>query len=70
MMYKTIHEMTPEYLRSRFVSRDDITSYRLTNAENKLALPQSRTNYLKKSFSYSDLCCQTAYSIIYDLQRL
>ena len=45
--------MTPEYLRSRFVSRDDITSYRLRNTENELALPQPRTNYLKKSFSYS-----------------
>ena len=53
MMYKTLHGMTPEYLRSRFVSRDDITMYRLRNTENKLALPQPRTNYLKKSFSYS-----------------
>ena len=53
MMYKTVHGMTPEYLRSRFVSRDDITSYRLRNTENKLALPQPCTNYVKKSFSYS-----------------
>ena len=35
MMYKTVHGITPEYLR--FVSRDDITSYRLRNTENKLA---------------------------------
>ena len=40
MMYKMVHGMTPEYLRSRFVSRDDITSYRLRNTENKVALPQ------------------------------
>ena len=53
MMYKTVHGMTPEYLRSRFVSRDDITSYRLRNTENKLALPQPRTSYLTRSFSYS-----------------
>ena len=53
MMYKTVHRMTPEYLRSRFVPRDDITSYRLRNTENKLPLPQPRTHYLKKSFSYS-----------------
>ena len=53
MMYKSLHEMTPEYLSSRFVFRNDITSYRLRNTENKLALPQPRTNYLKKSFSYS-----------------
>ena len=53
MMYKSLHEMTPEYLSSRFVFRNDITSNRLRNTENKLALPQPRTNYLKKSFSYS-----------------
>ena len=53
MMYKTVHGMTAEYLRSRFVSRDDMSSYQLRNTENKLALPQPRTNYLKKSFSYS-----------------
>ena len=53
MMYTSLHGMTPEYLTSRFVFRNDITSYRLRNTENKLALPQPRTNYLKKSFSYS-----------------
>ena len=52
MVYKSLHGMTPEYLTSRFVFRNDI-SYRLRNTENKLALPQPRTNYLKKSFSYS-----------------
>ena len=53
MMYKSLHGMTPEYLSSRFVFRNDVTSYRLRNTENKLALPQPLTNYLKKSFSYS-----------------
>ena len=53
MMYKTAHGMTPDYLTSKFVSRDEITSYRLRNTENKLVLPLPRTNYLKKSFSYS-----------------
>ena len=53
MMYKSLHGMTPEYLSSRFVSRNDVTSYRLRSTANKLALPQPRTNYLKKSFSYS-----------------
>ena len=52
MMYQSLHEMTPEYLSSRFVFRNDITSNRLRNTENKLALPQPRTNYLMKSFSY------------------
>ena len=52
-MYKPLHGMTPEYPSSRFVFRNDKTSYRLRNTENKLALPQPRTNYLKKSFSCS-----------------
>ena len=51
MMYKSLHGMTPEYLSSRFVCRNDKTLYRSRNTENKLALPQPRTNYLKKSFS-------------------
>ena len=33
--------------------RDDVSAYRLRNTENKLVLPQPRTDYLKKSFSYS-----------------
>ena len=53
LMYKTLHGMTPDYLRSRFVYRDDVSAYRLRNTENKLVLPQPRTDYLKKTFSYS-----------------
>ena len=53
LMYKTLHGMTPDYLRSRFVYRDNISAYRLRNTENKLVLPQPRTDYLKRSFLYS-----------------
>ena len=53
MMYKTLNGMTPEYLRSNFVFRDNLNSYHLRNTENTLTLPQPRTDYLKKSFSYS-----------------
>ena len=52
MMYKTLNGMTPEYLRSSFVARDNLNSYHLRNTENTLVLPQPRTDYLKKSFSY------------------
>ena len=52
-MYKTLHGVTPDYLRSRFVYRDNISAYRLRNTENKLVLPQLRTDYLKRSFLYS-----------------
>ena len=45
--------MTLDYLRSRFVYRDKASAYRLRNTENKLVLPQPRTDYLKRSFLYS-----------------
>ena len=53
LMYKTLHGMTPDYLKSRFVYRDSARAYRLRNTENKLVLPQPRTDYLKRSFLYS-----------------
>jgi len=37
----------------KFIFRNDTTSYRLRNSEMRLALPQPRTNYVRKSFSYS-----------------
>ena len=43
--------MTTEYLRSSFVA--NLNSYHLKNTENTLVLLQPRTDYLKKSFSYS-----------------
>ena len=51
-MYKTLHGMTPDYLKSRFVYRDNISAYHLRNTENKLILPQPLTHYLKRSFLY------------------
>ena len=53
LMYKTLNGMTPDYLRSRFVYRDTVKAYPLRNTESKLVLPQPRTDYLKRSFSYS-----------------
>jgi len=52
-MYKKLNGMTPDCLRSRFVYLDNVNVYRLRNTENKLVLPQPRTDYLKRSFSYS-----------------
>ena len=45
--------MTPDYLTSRFVYRENVRSYRLRNTENKLVLPQPRTDNLKRSFLHS-----------------
>ena len=47
LMYETLNGMTPNYLRSRLVYRDNVNVYRLRNTEEKLALPQPRTYYLK-----------------------
>ena len=52
-MYETLHGMTLDYLRSRFVHRDSVSAYRFKpNTENKLVLPQPRNYYLKRSFLY------------------
>ena len=42
--------MTPDYLRSRFLYRDNVSAYSVRNTENKLSLQQPRTNYLRRSF--------------------
>ena len=52
-MYKTLNRLTPAYLTSKFIDRNDTTSYSLRNSENKLAVPQPHTEYFKRSFSYS-----------------
>ena len=53
MMFKILNRQTPDYLSNRFIFRNDTTSYRLRNSEMRLALPQPRTDYVRKSFSYS-----------------
>ena len=50
LMYKALHGMTPNYLRSRFAYRDNVTAYCLRNTENNLVLPHPRKDYLKRSF--------------------
>ena len=54
IMYKTIHDLAPEYLQRLFSQRD--TGYNLRNLEGKLTLPKPNTNYLKRSFCYSGAC--------------
>ena len=51
MMFKTINELTPSYLHDFFKSRS--TGYNLRNSEHTLYVPKPRTNYGKRSFSYS-----------------
>ena len=51
LMFKTLNNGAPEYLRNLFIDRN--THYDLRNAGGKLNLPRPRTDYLKRSFSYS-----------------
>ena len=53
MMYKIVNNMVPEYLSSRFVFRSDTLTYNLRDSNGTLAIPQPRTNYCKRSLSYS-----------------
>ena len=51
-----VNNTAPEYLTSRFVRRCDlhVTSYNLYREnEYKLAVPQPRTEFYKRSLSYS-----------------
>ena len=53
MMFKILNGQTPDYLSNKFIFRNDTTCYRLRNSDMRLALPQPRTDYVRKSFSYS-----------------
>ena len=52
MMQSIVNNTAPEYLTSRFVRRCDLTSYNLRENEYKLAVPQPRTGFYKRSLSY------------------
>ena len=43
--------LSPDYLQRLFAQ--SYSNYNLRNSEGKLALPKPRTNYLKRSFSFS-----------------
>ena len=51
LMFKTLNDQSPEYLKGLF--KPFSTGYSLRNSDNKLALPKPRTDFLKRSFSYS-----------------
>ena len=53
MMYKIVNRMAPDYFCSHFVFRSDTLTYNLRESDFSLAIPQPRTNYYKKSLSYS-----------------
>ena len=51
MVFKSLNCLVPEYLTSKFVTRN-VSNYALMDSANKL-VPFPRTNYMKNSFSYS-----------------
>ena len=53
MVYKSLNGLASDYLAEMFVDRSNITNYTLRDTSGKLAIPQSWTDYLKNSFSYS-----------------
>ena len=52
MVFKSLNGLLPEYLTSKFVTRN-VSNYALRDSANKLVVPFPRTNYMKNSFSYS-----------------
>ena len=53
LMYRIVNNMVPNYLSSYFVFRSDTLTYNLRDSDCTLAIPQPRTNYCKRSLSYS-----------------
>ena len=51
LVYKSTNNLTPAYLCNLFATRT--LTYNLYDAKGKLLLPRPRTDYLKRSFSYS-----------------
>ena len=51
LMYKVYNGCAPQYLRQLFPPR--YSEYNLRNSLNKVCVPKPRTDYLKRSFSYS-----------------
>ena len=55
MVYKSLNDLAPEYLKAKFVNRSCITDYILRDTRNKLAVPKPppKDELSKKSFQYS-----------------
>ena len=53
LMYKCVNKLAPNYLCNMFTPRT--LSFDLRDASQKLYLPKPRTDYLKRSFSYSGM---------------
>ena len=52
MVYKSLNDLVPGYLSSKFVKRYE-TRYSLRDSVNKVIVQFPRTNFMKNSFNYS-----------------
>ena len=59
MMFKSLNEQAAVYWQNLFPERS--TDYDLRTSFRKLTLPRPRTNYLKRSFSYSGALLWTSF---------
>ena len=50
-MFKALNNLAPDYLIEIFKDRE--APYNFRNNEKRLAIPKPRTDYMKRSFSYS-----------------
>ena len=53
LMYKTVNQLAPQRLCNIFQSSNTVNSYNLRGSSTGLFIPRSRTEFFKKSFSYS-----------------
>ena len=53
IMCKIVNRMVPDYLSLHFVFRSDTLTYNLRGSDFSLVITQPRTNYCKRSLSYS-----------------
>ena len=60
MMFKSLNESAPMYLRN--LSNERSTNYDLCNSFCNLTLPRPCTDYLKRSFGYSGTFLRNSFS--------
>ena len=53
LMYKTVNQLVPQRLCNIFQLSDTVNNYNLTGSSTGLFIPRPRTEFLKKSSSYS-----------------
>ena len=53
-MYKTVNQLAPQRLCNSFPFSNTVNSYNLRGSSTGLFIPRLSTEFLKKSFSYSE----------------